>query len=43
MTLADLISHIGLQWHPLDNPMYEKLNGREVREILDGPVIIDKT
>lgn len=39
LTLADLISQIGLQWH-LDNPMYEKLNGREVREILDGPVII---
>lgn len=43
MTLADLISHIGLEWNPVDNPMYEKLNGREVREILDGPVIIDKT
>jgi len=42
MTLADLISHIGLTWHPNENPMYDKLNGREVREILDGPVVIPK-
>lgn len=41
MTVAELISQIGLG-HPLHNPMYEQLEEFPLRDILEGPIVIEK-